>query len=150
MGARGWIGVGLAVLGLALMIWAWLSLTGQRKRVAAMKQWPVARGRITASHVNVGGRAFYPTIEFKYEVAGKSRVGTRLRPGHVGASTMGSAERMLRAFPRGSDAAVLYNPADPGEAYLEAKVSKMWPIMIALGAAFMAAGLTMAAIAWLR
>jgi len=132
--------VALACGGFAVGILA-LILSSLRE-AAAMKRWPVARGRVLSSKVeefradagsgNFGGSRgrmtlYRAVVVYEYEVDGKVFRGDRIAqsPG-MSRGVADFAEKVVQRYASGSAVDVRFNPKRPGEAVLEPRVPKAW------------------------
>jgi hypothetical protein len=126
---------GMGTLILALVISA-------LREAAAMKRWPVAKGRVLSSKVEEyradagagsygGSRArmtlYRAVVVYEYEVDGKRFRGNRIAqsPGiNKGVPTF--AEKTVRRYPGGSEVDVRYNGKRPSDSVLEPRVPPGW------------------------
>ena len=132
-------GFGLAVLALVV---------SSLREAAAMKRWPIAKGRIVSSKVEeyrtsvsrgTGGARdrmtlYRAVVLYEYEVAGERFKGNRIAqsPGmDKGVSRF--AEEMVQRYAAGSAVDVRYNPKRPGESVLEPRVPGSWIFGLAFG-----------------
>jgi hypothetical protein len=135
-------GFGLAMLALVV---------SSLREAAAMKRWPVARGRVLSSNVEEyradagsgsfgGSRArmtlYRPAVVYEYEVDGQRFRGDRIAqsPGmHKGVADF--AQAVVQRYPSGNAVDVRFNPKRPGESVLEPRVPKGWifALLIAVG-----------------
>lgn len=115
----------LLVLGVAMLAIdgavTWHLVRDLRLGIAS-RQWSHTRGAVVKSWIEEregdGGRAYYPNVEFRYEVDGRSFEGKewthRAQDG-----TSESAEAVLNRFPKGQSVDVFFDPADPARSVLE-------------------------------
>ena len=132
-------GFGLAVLALVL---------SSLREAAAMKRWPVAKGRVLSSKVeqyradagsgNFGGPRgrmvlYRPAVEYEYEVEGKRFHGDRIAqsPG-MNRGVADFAQKTVDRYAIGSAVDVRFNPKRPGECVLEPRVPKGWLFALAI------------------
>ena len=132
-------GFGLAVLALVV---------SSLREAAAMKRWPIAKGRIVLSKVEeyrtsvsrgTGGARdrmtlYRAVVLYEYEVAGERFEGNRIAqsPG-MDKGVPRFAEEMVQRYAAGSAVDVRYNPKRPGESVLEPRVPGSWVFALALG-----------------
>jgi hypothetical protein len=135
-------GFGLAILALTI---------SSLREAAAMKRWPVAVGRVLSSVVqeykadagtgNFGasrGRMvlYRPVVAYEYVVNGRHYKGDRIAqsPG-LNRGVPDFAQKVVDLYATGRQVEVRYNPAEPSESVLEARVPKAWIVafVIALG-----------------
>lgn len=126
-------GFGLAILALTV---------SSLREAAAMKRWPVAKGRVLSSKVeeyradagsgHFGGSRgrmtlYRAVLEYEYEVAGERFRGHRIAqsPG-MDRGVTDFAEQTARRYAAGTAVDVRFNPKRPGECVLEPRVPKAW------------------------
>ena len=124
--------------GLAMLVLVCSSL----REAAAMKRWPVARGRVLSSKVekyradagsaNFGGSRgrmtlYRPAVVYEYEVDGQRFRGDRIAqsPG-MNRGVADFAEKVAQRYATGTAVDVRFNPKRPGESVLEPRVPKAW------------------------
>jgi hypothetical protein len=148
-----WVALAPAVFGLVLGAIVIAAL----REAAAMKRWPVAKGRVVSAKVEeyresisrgTGGARdrmtlYRPVVRYKYEVAGERFEGNRIAqsPG-FNRGVPDFAEAIVQRYAEGSEVEVRYNPKRPGECVLEPRAPRSW-----IFAAVLSAGL-LAAAAW--
>ena len=136
-------GFGLAVLAIVV---------SSLREAAAMKCWPVAKGRVLSAKVEkyrqsvsrgTGGprdrmTLYRPVLLYEYEVAGKRFRGSRIAqsPG-LDRGVPEFAEKVVDRYPGGSAVAVRYNPRRPDESVLEPRVPRSWIFGAAIGVALL-------------
>jgi hypothetical protein len=137
-------GFGLLILAIA---------AASLREAAAMKRWPVARGRVLSSRVeesrdtvSAGTHAaatrltrYRPVVVYEYEAGGSRFRGDRIAqsPGmDRGVSEI--AESVVRRYASGSAVDVRYNPARPAESVLEPRVPGSWKFAVALALGLLA------------
>src|ERR1051325_5474763 len=124
-----------------------------RREAAAMKRWPIAKGRVLAAHVKAhrdvaGGSSssggahmtlYKPVVQYEYTVDGKRYRGERITqsPG-LDRGVPEFAEQIVRRYAEGSDVDVRYNPKRPNEAVLEPRVPRSWTFAVGIGVALLA------------
>jgi hypothetical protein len=109
-------------------------------------RWPVTAGRVLSSEVEqyvsaTGTRTsktrmtlYRPAIVYEYEVRGR-----RYRSSHIASQpevrvvVPDLAARAVERYRTGSTPAVHYNPANPAEAVLEARVPAFWRLIVLAG-----------------
>ena len=126
-------GFGAAILALVV-----ISL----REAAAMKRWPIARGRVLSSKVEEyrtdagagkfgGARArmtlYRPVVHYEYEVAGQRFSGDRIAqsPG-MNRGVADFAQKTADRYAVGTAVDVRYNPKRPGDCVLEPRVPRSW------------------------
>jgi phage terminase large subunit-like protein len=139
--------------GLAMLVLVVVSL----REAAAMKRWPVARGRVLSSKVeeyradagsgNFGGprgrmTLYRPVVLYEYEVGGQRYRGDRIAqsPGmDKGVDVF--AQAVAKRYATGSAVDVRFNPQRPAESVLEPRVPRAWifALAIAVGLLILAA-----------
>ena len=137
-------GFGLAIVALAI---------SSLREAAAMKRWPVAKGRVLSSTVqeyqadagsgNFGAsRArmtlYRPVVVYEYEVDGKRFRGDRIAqsPG-MNKNVPYLAEQTAQRYPSGSAVDVRFNPNRPNESVLEPRVPRSWLFALAIAVALL-------------
>ena len=112
------------------------------REAAAMKRWPVARGRVLSSKVeeyrvdagssNFGGphartTLYRPVVVYEYEVDGQRFRGDRIAqsPG-MNKGVPDFAQKIVQRYASGSAVDVRFNPKRPGESVLEPRVPRAW------------------------
>jgi hypothetical protein len=124
------------------------------REAAAMKRWPVAKGRVLSSKVeeyrddagsgNFGGaRArmtlFRPVVTYEYEVDGQRYRGDRIAqsPG-MNKGVADFAAAVVQRYASGSAIDVRFNPRRPKESVLEPRVPKAWIFVAMIAIALLA------------
>ena len=137
---------GFGLLVLALLI-------SSLREAAAMKRWPVAKGRVLSSTVEQyrtdagsgsfgGPRArltlYRPVVVYEYEVDGKRFRGDRIAqsPG-MNKGVPDFAEKVVQRYSSGSAVDVRYDPKRPGQSVLEARVPKGWIYALVIAVALL-------------
>ena len=135
--------------GLAMLALIFSSL----REAAAMKRWPVARGRVLSSKVeeyrtdagsgNFGGpRArltlYRPVVVYEYEVDGQRFHGDRIAqsPG-LNRGVPDFSEKTVQRYASGSTIDVRFNPKRPSESVLEPRVPRAWLLAVAIAVALL-------------
>ena len=135
-------GFGLAILAL---------IFSSLREAAAMKRWPVAKGRVLSSKVeeyrtdagsgSFGGprgrlTLYRPVVVYEYEVDGHRFRGDRIAqsPG-MDKGVADFAQETAQHYASGSAVDVRFNPKRPSESVLEPRVPKAWiyALVIAVG-----------------
>ena len=141
---------GFGLLVLALVV-------ASLRDAAAMKRWPVVRGRVVSSRVEEykeiikgqssnsrGGRMtlYRPAVVYEYEIGGQRYESNRITqsPG-MNRGVPDFAAEIVRRYPAGSSVDVRYNPRHVAESVLEPRVPKSWmfALVIAIGLLALAA-----------
>jgi hypothetical protein len=137
---------GFGMLMLALVVSA-------LREAAAMKRWPIVRGRVLSSEVEEyradagskgygGARArmtlYRPVVTYEYEVAGRRFRGDRITqsPG-LDRGVPVFAEQIAQRYPAGSTPDVRYNPKRPSESVLEPRVPATWILALVMALALL-------------
>jgi hypothetical protein len=127
MDSIGYLGIFVALIGLAGALWAGRAHVGASGLVKAAERWREAPGKVVASQVErrdygagTTQYAYYvPTVSYIYVVGGREHRGSRLRFGMPTARSRGGAEAMLAPYPAGAEIKVRYDPDAPAESVLE-------------------------------
>jgi len=135
--------------GLVMLVLILISL----REAAAMKRWPVARGRALSSKVeeyradagagSFGGprgrmTLYRPVVVYEYEVDGQRYRGDRIAqsPG-MNKGVTDFAQEVVQRYASGSAVDVHFNPARPGESVLEPRVPKAWIFALVIAVALL-------------
>ena len=138
-------GFGLIVLALVI---------ASLRDAAAMKRWPVVRGRVVSSKVeeykeSVKGHTsgprdrmtlYRPAVVYEYEIDGNRYESTRITqsPG-LNRGVPDFAEEVVRRYPAGSSVDVRYNPRHVAESVLEPRVPRSWIVALVIALVLLAA-----------
>lgn len=141
-----WVLGGFGVIVLALV-------AASLREAAAMKRWPVARGRVLSSKVEqykdvvgsrtTGGathiRLYRPVVVYEYEVGGRRFESDRIAqsPG-LDRGVADLAEKVAQRYPAGAAVEVRFNPKRPGECILEPRVPGSWIAALVIGLGLLA------------
>lgn len=123
------------------------------REAAAMKRWPVAKGRVLSSKVeeyradagsgNFGGprgrmTLYRPVVVYEYEVAGERLRGDRIAqsPG-MNKGVVDFAQKVVERYANGSAIDVRFNPKRPAESVLEPRVPKGWIFALVIAVALL-------------
>jgi hypothetical protein len=137
-------GFGLAVLAL---------IFSSLREAAAMKRWPIAKGRVLSSKVeeyradagsgNFGGprgrmTLYRPVVVYEYEVDGKHFRGDRIAqsPG-MNRGVADFAQKVAQRYASGSAVDVRFNPKRHEESVLEPRVPKAWIFALVIAVALL-------------
>jgi hypothetical protein len=133
-----------------------LVIAGRNERKAEQsKVWPTAQGKITASTLTeststdndgMTNTTYKPSVQYTYDVGGKSYTADRLSRGLAMAYDLGTARRIIERYPVGAAIAVHYDPAAPAEAALETNAGGGTALRI-VGVVMLVAGVLCAAAA---
>lgn len=123
----GYLGIFIALLGLAGALWGGLKYRRARTASEAAQRWLSAPGRIISSDVALRGSGvsssryayFVPVIRYGYTIAGREREGAMLRFGSPSSRTRAGAMAMIAPYPVGADIQVRYDPDNPDQSVLE-------------------------------
>lgn len=124
------------------------------REAAAMKRWPVAKGRVLSSKVeeyrtdagsgNFGGARgrltlYRPVVVYEYDVAGQHFRGDRIAqsPG-MNKGVVDFAQKVVDRYASGSAVDVRFNPKRPAESVLEPRVPKAWIFALVIAVALLA------------
>jgi hypothetical protein len=124
----GYLGIFVALVGLAGALWSGIAHARAKARSAAAERWLAAPGRVTATDIQLrsggSGNSRYayhvPAISYTYAVRGREHEGHRIRFGLATTNTRRGAEAILAPYPVGATPEVRYNPEDPDDSVLEA------------------------------
>jgi hypothetical protein len=142
----------LAVGGFGLIVLA--LVIASLRDAAAMKRWPIARGRVVSSKVEEyheiikghgsnsrGDRMtlYRPAVVYEYEVNGQRYESNRITqsPG-LNRGVPDLAAEVVRRYPQGSSVDVRYNPRHLPESVLEPRVPRSWIFALAIAAGLLA------------
>lgn len=102
-----------------------------KKRAGDSQSWPSTTGRISSASIKESTStdddgsvsvAFYPAVEYNYQVNDVRYTGRRLSFGGIQArSSRKPAMAALERYPEDAEVTVYYNPAKPEDAVLERK-----------------------------
>jgi uncharacterized protein DUF3592 len=136
---------GFGLLMLALVVSSLLE-------AAAMKRWPVVKGRVLSSAVqeyradtttgSAGGRRmmtlYRPVVVYEYQVGGQRFRGDRIAqsPG-MNRGVAEFAERVAQRYSAGTTVDVHYDPQRHGESVLQPRVPKGWIFAAAIAVALL-------------
>jgi hypothetical protein len=132
-------GMGFFTLGGILLL---ALLCSARRQAAEASRWPVIGGHVVASTVEhyrtrVGGARsgrlviFYePVIEYSYRVDGREYHSTQISFGGKLAGSEELARAKAARYPQGADVVVHYDPKNPSNAVLDAKVAYAKPLLV--------------------
>jgi Protein of unknown function (DUF3592) len=124
------------------------------REAAAMKRWPLAKGRVLSSTVEqyktIAGAGdfgstrthmtlYRPSIVYEYEAAGQRFKGDRIAqsPGFNRGVPI-FAEKTVQRYPSGSAVDVRFNPKRPSESVLEPRVPAGWIFVLVIAVALLA------------
>ena len=121
------------------------------REAAAMKRWPIAKGRVLSSKIeeytddagssgNFGGtrfrmKLFRPVVEYEYDVGGRRFHGNRIAqsPGLNRGGVTDFAQKVADRYPAGAAVDVRFNPRRPEECVLEPRVPGSWVLALIIG-----------------
>lgn len=108
-------------------------------------KWPSVEGTVLKSFVlGTGGGSSMPSVEFQYDVSGKTYQSESIWMGHaVGLPGRERSEAVVRRYPVGERVTVFYDPANNERAVLERGVHGTTLFFFYFGGAFFAGGLIM-------
>lgn len=144
-----WVGLVAMVVGAGAFIHA----KRVEKKAEAARFWPTASGTIKRSSVKLdrsggyagsnhyGNRTYRADVQYRYKVGSRSYTGSKiLVGGQLQTSLKDGAEKHCHEYPVGAEVEVVYNPDNPGEAYLEPREESSGFIQM-VGGGFIAIGL---------
>jgi hypothetical protein len=118
---------------------------------AESERWPSVPGLVKTSEVATSrdseGTTYHAHLVYTYEVAGKSREGTRVHFGDYGTSHPDHAQSVVDTYPAGKAVTVRYRPQDPSYAVLEPGLMLSAWMVPGLGLVFLIVGGAM--VVWL-
>lgn len=111
------------------------------RKLRASQRWPWVNGTVTDSRVlrkvsqgtgddESESISYVPTVEYRYELSGRSYTGSRIAFAQTGYGSRGRAERNLAKYPVGGAVRVMYDPAKPDSAVLECRNPLAWVMLI--------------------
>jgi hypothetical protein len=129
----------LLVLGIYLVVFSLRS----KKKAEESQDWPAVPGSITAAEVKRSvnrdedgneSYAYYPKVEYTYQVGGETLTGKRLTfGGQVAQKNPASVQKNLERYPVGGQVTVYYDPVKPSDAVLERQaVGMKWSLVIGI------------------
>ncbi len=147
------LGVGVALLGLAFIIW----MVVWKRRQHGTPNWPYVPGEVTASRVVPFARegaygtdhTYTALVEYRYTVAGLPyTANTRNFLPNAPATTRDllKAAGVVSRYPEGTAVRVYYNPANPKQATLEVPKPVAHNAVLFYGIANLIAGAAIAAL----
>jgi len=128
MDSIGYLGIFVALVGLAGALWAARAHFRSRAQVEAARRWLDAPGKVLSTDIQQrgGGSAsrrtayyYFPLIHYSYVVNGRERQGSRLRFGLTSTRSRAGAAQILAPWPVGAAIQVRYDPDDPDQSVLE-------------------------------
>lgn len=127
MDGIGYLGIFVALLGLALALWARRAHGRAAARATAAQHWRTAPGTIIAADAALRGSAlrssryayWEPVVAYAYVVQGRERQGGCLAFGSLRTKTEGGARRLIAPYPVGSQIEVRYDPDNPDDSVLD-------------------------------
>ena len=142
----------LALGGFGLIVLA--IVIASLRDAAAMKRWPVVKGRVLSSKVEEykeiikghtsnsrGDRMtlYRPAVVYEYEVDGNRYENTRVTqsPG-LNRGVPDFAAEVVRRYPAGTPVDVRYNPRHVAESVLEPRVPRSWVFALAIALGLLA------------
>jgi len=156
MDSIGYLGIFVALVGLAGGLWSAIAHLRARARSNAAERWPSTPGRVTDIDIQLktggAGRSRYahyvPAIRYLYTAGGREREGRTIRFGLVTTNTRKGAEAILAPYPVGSTPMVRYNPDNADESVLDfGKVGKNLIVSAVVCAVVLALGVLIIALA---
>ena len=148
MDSIGYLGIFVALIGLALGFWGFTA----NRRASALREaatrWREAPGKVVLSEVDQRGSSvsssryayFVPIVHYTYVVNGRERQGTRLRFGLPRSRSPSGARAMLAPYPVGAAVTVRYDPDDPDQAVLEPAKGSLNLLLAAIAGALVFLG----------
>jgi hypothetical protein len=147
------MGAGVAVLGLAFVIW--MAVSKQRKQ--GTPNWPHVQGEITASRVVPFERetpfgverTFTAVVDYRYMVSGLPYTSANqnfLPHSYATSRDLFKATRTVSRYPAGSWVRVYYNPTNPKQSALELPKPVAHNAVLFYGIANVVAGIAIVAL----
>lgn len=129
----------LLALGIYLVVFSVRS----KKKAEESQSWPGAPGMVTAAEVKCSvnrdedgneSYAYYPKVEYTYQVGGETLTGNRLAfGGQVAQKNQAAVQKSLERYPVGGLVTVYYDPARLSEAVLERQAGgAKWSLVIGI------------------
>lgn len=129
----------LLVLGIYLVVFSLRS----KKKAEESQNWPNVPGTVTQTEVKRSvnrdddgneSYAYYPKIEYTYQVGGQTLTGKRLAfGGQVAQKNPASVQKDLERYPVGGQVNVYYDPNKPSEAVLERQAGGLkWGLIVGI------------------
>ena len=129
----------LLALGIYLVVFSLRS----KKKAEESQNWPSTSGAVTLAEVKRSvnrdedgneSYAYYPKVEYTYQVGGETYTGKRLAFGGVLAQkNPDSVQKTLERFPLGGPVTVYYDPEKPTDAVLERQAGGLkWGLIVGI------------------
>jgi hypothetical protein len=131
------------LIGTIIVIWTTWNVVS----ALLSRGWPHVTGTIVVSDLQRetdtdGGHTYRPEVTYRYMVAGKEFVASRVAFGDgISFGRSAPAVRIVRRYRAGTSVIVHFNPHEPGEAVLQPGVHWLLLLGLLIGAAFIAAGI---------
>lgn len=109
------LGIGLVLIG---MLWVGRSYRFIRTAKLSIA-WPVALGVIAKSNVLSNGRSYLPSVEYAYDVNGRSYAGDSVNVGLPFSASKEWAETITSRYHVGRSVSVAFDPSNPSSSVLE-------------------------------
>jgi hypothetical protein len=114
-----------------------------KKKTEESQNWPSTTGTVTLAEVKRSvnrdedgneSYAYFPKVEYSYQVGGETLTGNRLAFGGVLAqSNPAPAQKTLERYPLDGQVTVYYDPEKPSDAVLERKAGGMkWGLIVGI------------------
>jgi hypothetical protein len=125
-----------------LVALVFLAIAAWMFRSARMRsRWPTVGGAVTGGRIRqkasgVGDEesvTYVPIVEYQYQISSAVYSGAGIGFSETGYGSVKKAEKILARYAVGTPVEVHYNPAKPGEAFLESSGSIVAWIMLAVG-----------------
>ena len=129
------MGLTFIIAGLILIGVSWLFYNSAEGRARRAAQWPSVAGVIAASEVGEvlvsNSRMSTPAIGYTYQVGDQALEGNAIRLGQPPLfNKRAKAEAIVARYPAGAPVTVLYDPAAPKTAILEAKFGHTYGLLM--------------------
>jgi hypothetical protein len=112
------------------------------RKADASQSWPSTTGHIEVSRVQFKDShgaeintytSYLPVVEYTYAVMGTQYRGKRIGFSMDITVTRSQAVKVIARYPAGTEAAVYYDPQNPGEAVLEQKMGNTFVTLVMIG-----------------
>jgi len=129
------MGLTFIVAGLIILGISWLFYNSAEGKARRAAQWPSAAGVVAASEVAQvivsNSRMSTPAIGYTYQVGGQAMEGAAIRLGQPPLfNNRAKAEAIVARYAVGAPVTVLYDPATPKTAILEAKYGHTYGLLM--------------------
>lgn len=134
------VAIGLLVAGIAVAL---------KSRALRQKAWRRTQGTVTKSEVDLVRENYGATVEYIYNIDGRSFRGTRIYSLSVTSSLQSSAERLAAQYQVGAHVDVYVNPVFPLESVLKPGGDPSFLVLMLVFALLpLVVGIAMLVISW--